>query len=608
MSLFAELKRRKVFKVGGAYLVIAWLAVQVASIAFPAFEAPPWVLRVFILVLILGFPLALVLAWLLDATADGLKVEAARHGNERMTAIAVAFVALALAWYFVGHPAVREATAPRVAISSTAAPTSSVTAPEKSIAVLAFADMSLGKDNEYLGDGIAEEILNALAKVDGLKVAGRTSSFSFKGKDDDLRTIGQALSVAHVLEGSVRRQGEQVRITAQLIRTSDGFHLWSETFPGAMDDVFALQERIARAVTDELKIVLGTEQAQQLVDAGTQNAEAYALYLQASLIFHRRQGPRMREAEAMLSKAIALDPRFARAWARMASLRAIASNYSNLDPEKALDGVQEAAAKAIAIDPALAEPHAALALTLGSLRRYREERREFDQALALESDDVIANVWHGTSLARSGYRRQANAALDRTLTLDPLLPIALLWRGMGHVSDGELEIAQQQLRLADEGGLAFAGLGLGQVAAAHGKVEEAAGHFVRAFRALAADFPAETIEVFARACAGDASARAPAIALIDVHLEQNPALVPGIAVYVLLSVGESGRALALLGPKPTSNDPLVLGSLFRGVWPDALNSPRFPAFERETGLAALWDEVGAPDRCRKQGDDWVCSP
>lgn len=606
MSLLAELKRRKVYRVGGAYVVIAWLAVQVASISFPAFEAPPWVLRVFILILMLGFPISLVMAWALEVTAEGVRVEPAPVGNKRMAAIAAGFVTLALAWYFVGQPAVRDATAPTAGAAATPAPATTI-APERSIAVLAFADMSPGQDNEYLGDGIAEEILNALAKVDGLKVAGRTSSFSFKGKDDDLRTIGQALGVAHVLEGSVRRQQDQVRITAQLIRTSDGFHLWSETFPGSMNDVFALQERIARAVTDELKIVLGTEQARQLVNAGTRNGEAYALFLQASLIFHRRQGPRMPEAEAMLLKAIALDPQFARAWARIASLRGIARNYSTVDPEKALAGVQEAAEKAIAIDPALAEPHAALGLIYGSLRRYPEQRAAFDRALALEPDDVIANVWRGTSLATSGYRRDANAALDRTLQLDPLLPIALLWRGMGHVTDGEIDIGQRQLRLADEGGLAFAGLGLGQLAAARGEVEEAARHFERAFRALAADFPAETIATFARACAGDPAARAPAIALIDAHLAQDPTLVPSMAVYVLLSVGESERALELFAPKPTSNDPLVLGSLFRGVWPAALASPRFPAFARDTGLAALWDEVGAPDGCRKQGDDWTCS-
>ena len=336
--------------------------------------------------------------------------------------------------------------------------------PDASIAVLAFADMSPGGNAEYLGDGIAEEILNALAKVDGLKVAGRTSSFRYKGVDEDLRVIGDALGVEHVLEGSVRLQGDQVRVTAQLIRAADGFHLWSETYPGTLDDVFALQESIARAVAGELRLRLGAGQEAKLVDAGTENGEAYALYLQASMIFHRRLGPRMAEAEAMLQKAVALDPGFARAWARMASIRAIARNYSSVDQSQSRAGVEEAAYKAIAIDPTLAEPHAAMALNHGNVRRYAEERAEFAQALALDPDDLMANLWLGTTLETTGYLDAAEARLDRALELDPLLPIALLWRGQAHVFDGELEIGERQLRLADDSGLAFAGLGLAQVA------------------------------------------------------------------------------------------------------------------------------------------------
>ena len=627
MRLLEELKRRKVTRVAGLYLVTAWLLVQVAETLLPLFGAPEWVLRSVVILLALGFVPALVASWTFESTPGGLAPDSGvdpgvrAAGNRRLdvATLVVAVIAIGLLAVdrFVLDGATSAADAARAndaRLAAAASNAASEPAPDAaavsgpSIAVLSFADMSADRANEYLGDGIAEEILNALAKVEALKVAGRTSSFRYKGKDVDLRELGRELGVAHVLEGSVRRQGDMLRITAQLIRTSDGFHLWSETYPGTMDDVFALQERIARAVTDELRVRLGSAQSARLVDAGTEHAEAYSLYLQASLIFHRRQGPRMAEAEAMLRRAVELDPSFARAWARMASLRAIARNYSSVDQSGSRAGVEEAARKAIAIDPNLAEPHAAMALNYGNTREFRQEREAFARALALDPEDVMTNLWHGTTLETTGYGNASEAALDRALERDPLLPIALLWRGMAHVSDGEIEIGERQLRLADEGGLAFAGLGLGQLAAMRGEVEAAASHYDTAFHALAADLPRETITTFARACAGDASVRAAALAGVDAVLANEPVAVPAVTVFVLLTLGETDRAFDLMGPAPLSNDPLVFGSLFRTMWPDARRSPRFPSLMRQVGLAALWDHEGAPDICRKAGDEWVCAP
>lgn len=615
MQLLAELRRRNVIRIAALYLVGAWLVVQVSATVLPMFGAPEWVARTIVLILAIGFVPGLVLAWVFELTPEGLRRDAGTEAapadsgrSARKLDIAVILLLLMVGAMVVWQRV--EPAAPAAVATSDAPVTESAAAaaPGPSIAVLAFADMSPGKDNEYLGDGIAEEILNALAKVEGLKVAGRTSSFRYKGRDEDLRVIGQALGVAHVLEGSVRLQGDQVRITAQLIRTADGFHLWSETYPGTLDDVFALQESIARAVTKELKLRLGAGQEARLVNAGTENGEAYALYLQASMIFHRRLGPRMAEAEAMLQKAVVIDPGFARAWARMASVRAIARNYSSVNQSDSRVGVEEAARKAIAIDPTLAEPHAAMALSLGSTRRYAEQRAEFAQALALDPDDLMANLWLGTTLETTGYLDASEARLDRTLELDPLLPIALLWRGQAHVSDGETEIGERQLRLADEGGLAFAGLGLAQLAAQRGDVETATRHFDVAFHALAVDLPRAKISTFARACAGDPTARAAALAEVDQVLAMKTAAVPAVAVYTLLTLGETDRAFDLIGPKPTSNDPLVFGSIFRNFWPGVRSSPRFPELARQVGWAELWDREGAPDGCRKVGDDWLCAP
>jgi TolB-like protein len=213
MSLIDELKRRKVFKVGAAYLVVAWLVVQAASIGFPAFEAPAWALRAFILVAFLGFPVALVMAWVFDATPEGVKLDPAGTGTIRVFAFATLLAVLALGWYFFGQPAFRKgesASTPATASAIPAAPaTAAPEAPRKSIAVLAFSDLSPTHDQEYFSDGVAEEVLNALAKVRDLKVAGRTASFYYKGRNEPMRAIGETLGVAHILEGLGAQAGRQ---------------------------------------------------------------------------------------------------------------------------------------------------------------------------------------------------------------------------------------------------------------------------------------------------------------------------------------------------------------------------------------------------------------
>ena len=265
MNFLAELRRRNVIRMAGLYLVGAWLIVQVASTIFPAFELPGWALRGVILVLAIGFIPALVFSWVFELTPDGLKRDAEVPASEsiapqtarRMERVFLVLLTLALGYFaidkFVLAPKREAARVAEVtqatkvdAVPTSATPIPAVSAiPEKSIAVLAFANMSADKDNEYFSDGVAEEILNSLANVKDLKVAGRTASFYFKGRNEPMAAIGAVLGVANILEGSVRKQGNRLRITAQLSRVSDGFHLWSETFDGTDADIFALQENIA---------------------------------------------------------------------------------------------------------------------------------------------------------------------------------------------------------------------------------------------------------------------------------------------------------------------------------------------------------------------------
>ncbi|HXD83168.1 MAG TPA: hypothetical protein VN599_01940, partial [Rudaea sp.] len=245
MTFFAELTRRKVFKIGAAYLVAAWLLIQAASIGFPAFDAPPWVLRVFILIALLGFPLALVLAWVLEATPEGVRVDAPARGSKGVLAAAAILAALAFGWYFYGQPSFRKGDV------------GGATVDQHSIAVLPFLNLSGKADEDYFSDGMTEELLNVLAKVPQLKVVARTSVFAFKGKGGDVREIGRQLGVAWIVEGSVRRDGQEVRITTQLIRVADGIHVWSQDFDRRMTSVFALQDDIARRVGAALENSLG---------------------------------------------------------------------------------------------------------------------------------------------------------------------------------------------------------------------------------------------------------------------------------------------------------------------------------------------------------------
>lgn len=354
MSLFEELKRRNVVKVGAAYLLVAWLVVQGASIGFPAFDAPPWALRVFILVLLLGFPIAVVMAWMFEMTPEGLKVEAAQAGNKRVVVIALVLAALAVGWYYRGQPTVRSAAIPAGEIGAVDAPPKEL---PRSIAVLPFVNMSSDASNEAFADGISEELLNVLVKVPGLGVASRTSSFAFKGKETGAGEIAKQLAVSYILEGSVRKAGDKVRITAQLIDAVHDRHLWSETYDRQLTDIFAVQGEIANAIAAALRGSLEPAKATPVVQvqADTENMQAYELYLKARENFiARRELP---ETVKMFEQVVALDPKFARGWEGLAATASVAPSWGFVDRD--YDALAaDAAEKALVLDPKLSMPWA----------------------------------------------------------------------------------------------------------------------------------------------------------------------------------------------------------------------------------------------------------
>ena len=476
-----------------------------------------------------------------------------------------------------------------------------------SIAVLPFVNLSSDKEQEYFSDGITEELLDALARVKGLKVAGRTSSFAFKGKNENLRTIGETLGVDNLVEGSVRKQGNRVRITAQLIQVSDGFHRWSRTFDGDLTDVFDLQEKIARAITDELKVVLQGDQQNRLVPVATINPEAYTLYLQATAIFNRRDGARFPDAIAQIEQALRLDPGYARGWSRLATLWILTPIYRPGDTNSSLAAAEKAAHRAIELDSSLGEPHAVLGLTFVQRRQLLEAEPAYRRALELDPDDVTANFWFATTLVSEGYLQRANRILDKVLTIDPMYPNGLNWRGITAFGQGDLDLAERLARRSRDAGLAHAGLALSYVAEARGQREEAISQLTSGLSALSLDLPQGFAEATARGALGDVQARDRALGLIRSYLATRPAVISGPVPYALMLLGRPGEALEILERGPTGNDSLAFPTMWLPAGRATRTLPRFSEAARRVGLTPVWEREGPPDLCQRvEPGKYVC--
>ena len=332
MSFFTELKRRNVFKVSVAYAIVAWLIVQVISAIHNPLHLPDWFDTVVIILLIIGFILAVIFTWAFELTPQGLKSTSSagpaqyhtRTTGQRLNYFIIGVLVLAVAFLVIDNYVLREApevvgeTLKTTAVTEAASPLigaeekAEPTAPSNSIAVLPFADMSPNKDQEYFADGLTEELLNKLAQVKALQVTARTSSFYFKGKNVDMREIGDKLGVAYLLEGSVRKSNNTLRITAQLNDAATGYHLWSETYDRSLDEIFTIQDEIATAVVNALEISLGVAELSHLPGM-TRNVQAYDLFLKSGAIADLSPD-KMASAIKMLEEAARLDPKFARAW------------------------------------------------------------------------------------------------------------------------------------------------------------------------------------------------------------------------------------------------------------------------------------------------------
>ena len=413
---FGELKRRNVYKVAVAYAVVAWLLMQIASQIFPFFDIPNWVVRLVVILLIIGFPVALIIAWAFEATPEGIKrTEAADAAGQRSRGgawiyVVLVGVALSVGLFFVGRYTAGHSS-PRQSEVAT-------TGPDKSIAVLPLINESGDPKDEYFSDGLSEELIAALAQISGLKVIGRSSSFRFKDRKEEPKTIGQKLGVSTLLDGTVRKQGDRVRIVAALVNAADGIQLWTRTFDRQLKDIFAVQEEIARAVADSLKVtLLGSDSAQR---GAPTNMEAHNAYLQGHFHLIRRNVEDFRKAIEYYDQAIQLDPNYALAYAERAEAWAFMGDLTGQRPT-AYPKARTDAEKAVGIAPDLAEARAAL----GWVRflaewRFAEGLAELKRAKELSPANPNANDLLARIIVYLGRFADAERQAREAVELDPL--------------------------------------------------------------------------------------------------------------------------------------------------------------------------------------------
>ncbi len=442
--LVEELKRRNVFRVALAYLAVGWLLLQVAGLVFDAFELPRLAMRVLLAVLLLGLLPALVFSWVFEITPEGLVRDDGSGGEpvtprltDRKLKIILISALAGIAVILVANQFRQPRALPGEAAKapSSATPTRSSNAARApsaaSIAVLPFADMSQAKDQEYFSDGMAEELLNLLAQIPGLRVAGRTSSFSFKGKRAGIAEIGKALNVATVLEGSVRKSGDRLRITAQLINADNGYHMWSQTYDRKLTDVFALQDEIAGAVVEALKLKLLPAQRPSKSKHHAPGPAAYDKFLLGRMFAKRGTREGYASAITAYRQAVALEPAYAAAHAEL-SLAEQSTYWLGGTPafaegrRRALD----AAEQAIAQDPALADGYAARSMIRMDSWDWSGSQVDLDKALALNTDSVTTQACHACLLATQGRIPEAITAIRKAIELDPLS--AQDWTKLGY--------------------------------------------------------------------------------------------------------------------------------------------------------------------------------
>src|SRR5436309_2616005 len=417
-SFFAELKRRNVYKVAVAYAVVAWLTIQAASIFLPAFNAPQWAMQVVILVLVIGFPVALVFSWAFEITPEGIVRESeiaadqsiTHHTGRKIVALTIVLAVIATGLLIFQFVRARSTSPSGASITN------------KSIAVLPFDNLSGDPQNAYFSEGVQDEILTRLAKVADLKVISRTSTQRFKSAPNDLRQIAQQLGVANILEGSVQKANDQVRVNVQLINALTDAHLWADTYDRKLTDIFAVETEIAKTVADVLRAKLTGSEQHVIAARPTENTEAHQLYLKGRFFWNKRTGSDLKKSIDYFQQAIAADPNYALAYAGVADGYVWLPGYTAGTPQDCYPKAKAAAKKALELDDTLAEAHTSLAMAIWSYEfDFAQANREFQRAIEVNPNYATAHQQYGNvTLSALGRFDDAIAEGKRAVELDPL--------------------------------------------------------------------------------------------------------------------------------------------------------------------------------------------
>ena len=601
MPLFKELQRRNVFRVSIGYIVSSWLLIQVADIVLETIAAPDWVMKTLMLVLVLGFPVMAFFSWAYEVTPDGIKRESEVDRAQSTTHVTgrkldraiVAVLVIALAYFAYDKfvlSANREAALVEAAtqtVSEQVANEEPVTQSGQSIAVLPFVNMSADTNNEYFSDGVSEEILNALAAVPELKVAARTSAFAFKGSNKSIAEIAKELGVSHVLEGSVRKAGDQVRITAQLIKADDGFHLWSQTYDRELTNIFAIQDEIAGSIAEMLEVQLLGEQ-KSFTTTKDLSPENYEKFLKARFLMRRRNDDAMNEAQTLTRQVLAEAPDFPQGQVQLAEILTQSVRHGRGGTEE----VRALASSAIALDPDLPAAH----MIQGSL--------------ASRNNDILGGIHH----------------LQKAIELDPNEPRPHHWLGIEYSKTGHLEKARQQLQIAVdlEPDHANANGYLGFVLMLLGDFERARFHYAEQSRLGNMSLNARLVHVDiltgdlhkARQTAAetdniDTETRTRLALLIDAiedpsktsqYLEyiKRPGFNEWLITQELFMLGLYAEAM-----RNHEDGPSMLTS-WADYWSEARTLPEFEQFLMTRNVFPVWDALGPPPMCRKTPQGYDC--
>ena len=495
MSFLKELTRRNVFRVGAAYIIIAWLVAQVLQLIFESFGTPDWVIKTVLVLLATGLPFSLFFAWAFEMTPEGIKREheidrsqsITPHTGKKLDRVIIGVLALSLTYFAYDKfmlstnretAAIESAVeaAASQALTEQAAIEEAAAESRKSIAVLPFINMSDDASNEFFSDGLSEELLNLLSKIPELRVTSRSSAFSYKGKDFKITDVGRELNVSNVLEGSVRKVGNQVRITAQLIKVDGDVHLWSETYDRSLDNIFAIQDEIATSVVAQLKLKLFAD----VPTAQETNPEAYALFLQARHLSNLLTPEGWEQANVLYQQAIAIDPNYANSWAGLSRNYVNLTGYNLLPPEEGIRKALEAANQALAINPKSAMAYSSLGWIAMT---YNDElataARHYERAMELEPTNLSIIRNSANLVMRLGRLNEAIALGEFAAARDPVNPVAHLNMSSSYTRAERLDEAIKSARTALwlSPGIGGARYRLGEALLRKGQPEEALAFF-----------------------------------------------------------------------------------------------------------------------------------